>query len=43
MPRGQGFEKWIVKRFLMFIKLLQNTKQGWNGAAGGGVGIEDQN
>ena len=35
-PWGQGFEKWIVKRFLMFIKLLQNTKQGWNGAAMGG-------
>ena len=33
---GQGFEKWIVKIFLMFIKLLQNTKHGWNGAAVGG-------
>ena len=36
LPWGQGFEKWIVKIFLMFIKLLQNKKQIWNGAAMGG-------
>ena len=37
LPWGQGFEKWIVEIFLMFIKLLlHNTKQGWNGAAAGG-------
>ena len=26
LPWGQGFEKWIVKIFVTFIKLLQNKK-----------------